>query len=140
MTQQNTTERRETKISNSEVTPHAVWLFAKSLTKRGRPKAPTAIHSPSGLQIPPLEKANVIADCLENQFSQHDLCEENHEWQVVTHVQALSKAMDDHLPDRVRSCDIQELINSLKLKKACETDGIPNECLRHLPRPLVHLM
>jgi hypothetical protein len=28
----------------------------------------------------------------------------------------------------------------LKLRKACGIDGIPNECLRHLPRrPLVHL-
>jgi hypothetical protein len=28
----------------------------------------------------------------------------------------------------------------LKLRKDCGTDGIPNECLRHLPRgPLVHL-
>jgi hypothetical protein len=31
-------------------------------------------------------------------------------------------------------------INSLKLRKACGIDGIPNECLRHLPRrPLVYL-
>jgi hypothetical protein len=43
-------------------------------------------------------------------------------------------------PDKVRPCDLQILINSLKLKKACGIDGIPNEFLRHLPRrPLVHL-
>jgi hypothetical protein len=29
---------------------------------------------------------------------------------------------------------VTELINSLKLKKACGIGGIPNECLRHLPR------
>jgi hypothetical protein len=41
---------------------------------------------------------------------------------------------------RLRPCDLQKLLNSLKLKKACGIDGIPNECLRHLPRrPLVHL-
>jgi hypothetical protein len=35
---------------------------------------------------------------------------------------------------------LKKLIKSLKLKKACGIDGIPNECLRHLPRrPLVHL-
>jgi hypothetical protein len=39
-----------------------------------------------------------------------------------------------------KPCDLQKLINSLKLKKSCGIDGIPNECLRHLPRkPLVHL-
>jgi hypothetical protein len=43
-------------------------------------------------------------------------------------------------PERIRPCDLQKLLNSLKLKMACGIDGIPNECLRHLPRrPLVHL-
>jgi hypothetical protein len=40
----------------------------------------------------------------------------------------------------VRPCDVQKLAKTLKLRKACGIDGIPNECLRHLPRkPLVHL-
>jgi hypothetical protein len=51
--------------------------------KMDRPKAPTAVHSPSGLKFLPLLKANMIADCLENQFTPHELCEENHELQVV---------------------------------------------------------
>jgi hypothetical protein len=43
-------------------------------------------------------------------------------------------------PEKIRPSDLKKLINSLKLKKACGIDGIPNECLRHLPRrPLVHL-
>jgi hypothetical protein len=42
--------------------------------------------------------------------------------------------------ERIRPCDLQKLLNSLKLKKVCAIDGIPNENLRHLPRrPLVHL-
>jgi hypothetical protein len=37
-------------------------------------------------------------------------------------------------------CDLQKSINSLQLKKGYGIDGIPNECLRHLPRrSLVHL-
>jgi hypothetical protein len=36
--------------------------IAKSLLKRDRPRAPTAIHSDSGLKILPSEKANAIAD------------------------------------------------------------------------------
>jgi hypothetical protein len=43
-------------------------------------------------------------------------------------------------PERTRPCDLQKIINSLKLRKSCGIDGIPNECLRHLPRrPLVYL-
>jgi hypothetical protein len=34
-----TLERWETKIENCEVTPQAIWPIAKSLTKRGGPKA-----------------------------------------------------------------------------------------------------
>jgi hypothetical protein len=36
--------------------------------------------------------------------------------------------------ERIRRCDLLKLITSLKLKKACVMEGIPNECLRHLPR------
>jgi hypothetical protein len=59
-------ERCETQISNTEVTPQAIWPIAKSLLKRDRPRAPTAIHGPSGLKYHPSEKANAIAGCLEN--------------------------------------------------------------------------
>jgi hypothetical protein len=40
------------------------------------------IHGASRLKFHPLEKANTIADCLEIQFTPHDLCDENHEWRV----------------------------------------------------------
>jgi hypothetical protein len=49
--------------------------------KKDKPKAPTAIHSHLGFNFLPLEKANMIADFLEDQFSPHDFCEEYHEWQ-----------------------------------------------------------
>jgi hypothetical protein len=47
---------------------------------------------------------------------------------------------DQRTLQRIRPCDLRKIINSLKLRKACGIDGIPNECPRHLPRrPLVHL-
>jgi hypothetical protein len=59
---------------------------------------------------------------------------------VEARVQALLESVDNSPPERVRPCDLQKLANTLKLRKACGIDGIPNECLRHLPRrPLVHL-
>ncbi|PNF35683.1 hypothetical protein B7P43_G17443 [Cryptotermes secundus] len=140
MTRKKALERWETKISNAEVTPQCIWPIAKSLLKRDGPRAPTAIHGSSGLKFHPSEKANEIADCLEIQFTPHDLCDENHEQRVEARVQALLEAVDENPPLRIRPCDVQKLIKSLKLKKACGIDGIPNECLRHLPRrPLVHL-
>jgi hypothetical protein len=59
---------------------------------------------------------------------------------VEARVQALLEAEDNDSPEKLRPCDLQKLINSLKLNKAYGIDGIPNEYLRHLPRrPLVHL-
>jgi hypothetical protein len=118
-------------------TPQALWPIAKSLLKRDGPKAPTAIHGSSGLKFHPLEKANAIADYLETLVTPYDVCDENHEQRVVARVQALLETVDDSPPERV--CDLQKIIKTLKLKKACGIDGIPNECLRYLPRrPLVH--
>jgi hypothetical protein len=108
--------------------------------KRDGPKTPTAFHGPLEITYHPNEKANVIADCLENQFSSHDLCDENHEREVGTTVQALLASVDGTPFGKVRPCDTHKLANSLKLRKACDLDGIPNECLRHLPkRSLVYL-
>jgi hypothetical protein len=53
--------------------------------KRDRPKEPAAIRGPLGITYQPNEKANVIADCLENQVTSHDLCDENYERPVGTH-------------------------------------------------------
>jgi hypothetical protein len=112
--------------------PQALWRIAKSLLKRDGPQAPTAIHGSSGLKSHPLEKANAIADYLENLFTPHDLCDENHERRVEARVQALLEAVGDSPQERVRPCDVQNILKTLKLKKACGIDGIPNECLRHL--------
>jgi hypothetical protein len=84
--------------------------------------------------------ANEIADCLENQFTPHDLCDGNHERRVEASVQALLEAVDNKLPERIRPRGLEEIINFLKLRKSCEINGIPNESLRYLPRrSLLHL-
>jgi hypothetical protein len=134
MTRKKALERWETKICNTEVTPQAILSFAKFLLKRAGPRAPTVIHGPSGLELHPSEKANATADCLENQFTHHDLRDENHERRVEARVQALLEAEDNKPPEKIRPCDLLKLINSLKLRKFCGIDSIPNECLRHLPR------
>jgi hypothetical protein len=55
-------------------------------------------------------------------------------------VETIPTSVDNTLLEKVRPCDIQELANSLKLRKVCGLDGIPNKWLGHLPRrPLVHL-
>jgi hypothetical protein len=133
-------ERRETKIENCEVSPPAIWLIEKSLTKRGEPKTPTAIHGHLGPVFYPNEKAYVIANYLVNLFTSHKVCGTDHEQRVEARVQALLTTVDKNLPVQFRPCDVSKEIRSLKLGKACGIDGIPNECLRHLPKIyLVHV-
>jgi hypothetical protein len=55
-------------------------------------------------------------------------------------VQVLREDVDNRPPQSIRPCDLQKLINSLKLRKVCGIDGVPNECFRHLRRrPLEQL-
>jgi hypothetical protein len=134
MARRNTLERWDTKIGNTEVTLQA------SLLKRDGPRAPIAIHGSLGLKFYPSEKANAIADCLENLFTHHDLCDANHERRVKARVQALLEAVDNKQPERIGPCNLKKIKNFLKLRKSCGIDSIPNECLGHLPRrQLVHL-
>jgi hypothetical protein len=90
----------------------------KFLINRDGSKTSTTIHDPLGLKYQPLEKTTTTVDCLENQFTSHDLCEESHKRRVDVRVQALIEAADDTPLEKVRPCDIQKLIKSLKLRKA----------------------
>jgi len=62
----------------------------------------------------------VIADSLENHFSLHDLCKANHERQVVAHIQAFPKAVDNNPPATGRPSDVQKLINHSDYKRPVE--------------------
>jgi hypothetical protein len=98
MTRKKALERWETKMGNTEVTHQAIWPIAKSLLKRYGPRAPTAIHGSSGLQFHPSEEANAITDCLENKYTHHDLCDENHERRLEARVEVLLEDVDNKPP------------------------------------------
>jgi hypothetical protein len=63
--------------------------------KRDGPKVPGVVHGPLGITCHQNDKANSIGDCLENNFTSHDLCNENHERRVETGVQVLLTSVDD---------------------------------------------
>jgi len=105
--------------------------------RRDRPKATTAVHGPSGHKFLSLEKAKVTTDCLENQFSPHDLCDENHERQVVARIQALSEAVADSATETVRPCDVQKTNKLSNHKRPIELMAFQTNALRRLPRKLM---
>jgi hypothetical protein len=51
----------------------------------------------------------VTADCLENQFTSHDLGDKNYERQVETRVHASLLASVDDTPEKVRPHDVHKL-------------------------------
>jgi hypothetical protein len=69
----------QTTLEHAQETPQAIRPIVKSLTNRDGPREPTAIHGLLGLIFHPEDKTNADADCLEKQFTPHDLCDENHE-------------------------------------------------------------
>jgi hypothetical protein len=69
----------ETQVRNSEVTPQALWPITKSHMNRDGPKSSTTVHETFQITHHPNEKANVSTDCLENHFTSHGMCHQNHE-------------------------------------------------------------
>jgi hypothetical protein len=91
-------DRWETKLKNYGVTPQAIWPIAKALSKRGGPKAPSAIHGPLGPIFFLIGNANIIADCLENQFRSHELCDCGRRRHMEVEVEALLATVDEDIP------------------------------------------
>jgi hypothetical protein len=98
----------------------------KILTKRGGTKAQSAICGPLGPLFYEVDKANTIADSLDNQFTVHDLCDCDYRQQVKATVQALLHTTDEGTPVEFHPCDILKEGQYLKLGKAHGLDGIPN--------------
>jgi hypothetical protein len=61
----------------------------------------------------PKEKASVIADCLADEFTSHDTCDETQERQVETTGQVLLASVDGIALGKVKPCDIHKLANTL---------------------------
>jgi hypothetical protein len=99
-------EKWETKLTNCEVTPQAIWPIAESFLERGGPEAPSAIHGPLGPIFYPIDKANIVADCTENQFRAHDLCD--YRRHVEDQVEALLATVDEDIPHNFLRCDVSK--------------------------------
>jgi hypothetical protein len=59
----------------------------------------------------------VTANCLENQFTFHDLYDKNHKRQVKARVKSLLASTDDTLHGKVGPCDIQKISKFIEIVK-----------------------
>jgi hypothetical protein len=68
----------------------------------------------------PTERANVIADCLEIQFTPHIFCDENHNRPVEATVQVLPEDVENSRLQSIRPRDLQKLILFLNRERSAE--------------------
>jgi hypothetical protein len=72
--------------------------YCKILHKEGEPKATTAIHGPLGPVFYPNEKANIIANYLENLFTPHSVTlTMNGEWRLESKLCSTTVVKTPHL-------------------------------------------
>jgi hypothetical protein len=64
-------------------------FIAKFLTKWDVAKAASTIHGFLGFIVFPVNKASIIADRLEKQFAERDLCDSDHRRHVEAQVEGL---------------------------------------------------
>jgi hypothetical protein len=89
------------KLSNCEVTRQAIWPHSE-----GWNKVLSAIHGPLRPIFYPIDKANIIAGYLKNQFSEHDLCDCDHRLHVEAKVEVLLATVDEaNLVPHQKNCN-----------------------------------
>jgi hypothetical protein len=129
----------KTKVGNCEVTPQAIWHIAKSLTKRDGSKAPNTAHGPLGITSPERESQPNCRLLRKSVYISWPMWQQP--WATGVDNSSRSACICIRQPlGKIRLCNIQKLVKTLKQRKACGLNGIPDERLSHLPRrPLVHL-
>jgi hypothetical protein len=125
---ENGPEKSTWKMANCGVTPLSIWPIAKPSQKGvdQRHHLQFAILGSLDPIFYTINKANIITDCLENQFRAHDFCNCDHRWHVEAQVKVLLATGDKDTPVNFQPCDVSKETQSLKLWNACGFDGIPN--------------
>jgi hypothetical protein len=62
----------------------------------------------------PIDKLNIIAECLDNQFRAHDLCENDHRRHLEAQLESLLAIIDEDFLVNFRSYDISKYIEIRK--------------------------
>jgi hypothetical protein len=64
------------------------------------------MHGSLGPILRLIDESNIIADCLEHQFTPHDFSDYDHKRQVEARVQALVATVDEDISVKFRPYDI----------------------------------
>lgn len=67
-----------------------------------------------------MNQAHQPIDSLKNRFTPHELCDEQSERRLEANVQALLENEDTTPSEKIRSCDLQELVKCLWNRRRSE--------------------
>ncbi|GBN61244.1 hypothetical protein AVEN_35637-1 [Araneus ventricosus] len=120
-------------LSNVNATNGTVWKFVTPFKKKT--KNIPSLNGPAGIANTDLEKANVLAEILETQFTLNKITNPDTEELVAdsvvrfrTEANSLCKDFDPPLPSEVLDC-----IRSLRINEVPGVDGINNKMIKNLP-------
>lgn len=121
------------KVSKLRIEDNSAWKITKSLTMQNSRIPP--LKNNNTYVSDPQEKANLLADSLQESFTPNTITPGNEE-----HVRETEEAVDEAMkqnsknkPKKYRPSQIKNIIRKLKKRKAPGPDDIPNEALINLP-------
>ena len=113
---------------------NSIWKIAKRLKDTSSFDS-KPIHGANGLNYNALDKANAIADCLEDQYKAHKADDDyrQHYRQVRRRVTNFSHSDVTTEYQDITVSETRRLIKKLKISKAPGSDKISNNNLKQLP-------
>ncbi|GBP92767.1 RNA-directed DNA polymerase from mobile element jockey [Eumeta japonica] len=125
-----------------EITPshQAYWKLAKALKSDGYLPTPALRKPDNTFAVDDREKAECLADSIEQQCSNNTIHDATHSHRIEEEVRTkiALEPQDDLAPVSVD--EIQKHIKALKTKKAPGLDGISNKAIKCFSLPLMALL
>lgn len=127
----------DTKVEELKTQDGSVWKMTKALLGNKITIPPLETNN-GRMAYRPLDKANALADVLEEAFQPNeDPSDINHNATVQHFVQRALAKLPNDAPKMTTVEEIRTVVRKLKLKKAPGPDGIQNTVLRHLSNPVL---
>ncbi|GFV11016.1 probable RNA-directed DNA polymerase from transposon X-element, partial [Trichonephila clavipes] len=132
-----TQKQWEDKLASLDTVDGSLWSTTKGFKKKRSPIS--ALKGNTGIAYTDEEKAETLADSLENQFQLNSI---SNPAQDNNHIRLVSRFFNnennfDDAPSNTKPSEIVQIINNFKIKKAPGREGITNKMCKHFTRSVI---
>ncbi|GFX60273.1 probable RNA-directed DNA polymerase from transposon X-element [Trichonephila clavipes] len=132
-----TQKQWEDKLASLDTVDGSLWSTTKGFKKKRSPIS--ALKGNTGITYTDEEKAETLADSLENQFQLNNI---SNPTQDNNHIRLVSRFFNnendfDDSPSNTKPSEIIQIINNFKIKKAPGREGITNKMCKHFTRSVI---